>query len=80
MFNPFQKKETNSNELVLKIEGMHCTSCALNIDGALEDLDGVRSATTSYAKSEVTVKFDEKKVTKEKIVQVVEREGYSIGS
>ena len=37
-------------KLVLKIKGMHCTSCAMNIDGELEDTKGVKEANTSYAK------------------------------
>jgi cation transport ATPase len=30
-----------------RVEGMHCGSCALLIDDALEDLPGVRSTLTS---------------------------------
>ena len=50
MFNLF-KKAHSGQEVVLKIDGMHCTSCSLSIDGELEDLPGVISASTSYAKS-----------------------------
>ena len=46
----------------LKIEGMHCASCAMNIDFDLEDLDGVKSSNTNYAKSETEVEFDEDKI------------------
>ena len=28
----------------LKIEGMHCSSCAMSIDMDLEDLKGIKSA------------------------------------
>ena len=37
-------------KIKLQIQGMHCSSCAMNIDFDLEDLDGVKSAKTSYAK------------------------------
>ncbi|MEV7611424.1 heavy metal-associated domain-containing protein [Streptomyces sp. NPDC089799] len=33
--------------VVLVVEGMHCTGCGLLIDDGLEELDGVRSASTS---------------------------------
>ena len=46
-----------------RLSGMHCTSCAMNIDFALEDM-GVKSAKTSYAKQETEVEFDEQKIKK----------------
>ena len=60
----------------LKIEGMHCTSCAMNIDFDLEDLEGVNSVKTSYAKQECEIEFDEDKVTDEKIVETIKKSGY----
>ena len=36
--------------VTLKIVGMHCTSCAMNIDFELEDIKGVKEASTNYAK------------------------------
>lgn len=60
----------------LKIEGMHCSSCAMNIDFDLEDLDGVKSAKTNYAKQESEVEFDEEKVEIEAILKSVEKTGY----
>ncbi len=50
-----------------KIEGMHCSSCAITIDMDLEDLDGVGKAQTSYAKSETEIEFDEEKPRTEHI-------------
>lgn len=60
----------------LKIEGMHCSSCAMNIDFDLEDVDGVKTAKTSYAKQESEVEFDEEKVNIDEIVKTVEKTGY----
>lgn len=60
----------------LKIEGMHCSSCAMNIDFDLEDIDGVKTAKTSYAKEVSEVEFDEDKVKLEAIIKSVEKSGY----
>lgn len=60
----------------LKIEGMHCTSCAMNIDFDLEDLEGVKVVKTSYAKQECEVEFDEEIVTDEIIIQTIQKTGY----
>ncbi|PJE64016.1 hypothetical protein COU89_00070 [Candidatus Roizmanbacteria bacterium CG10_big_fil_rev_8_21_14_0_10_45_7] len=62
----------------IKIIGMHCTACAMNIDFELEDLDGVLSVRTDYAKQETEIEFDTKKVTREKLINVMEKTGYDV--
>lgn len=62
---------------MFKIEGMHCTSCAMNIDMELEDLSGIKEAKTSYAKQQLTVVYDAKKVTDEDIIKIVKQIGYT---
>lgn len=60
----------------LKIEGMHCSSCAMSIDFDLEDLDGVKTASTNYARQETEVEFDEEKVDIAKIINQIKKTGY----
>ena len=64
-------------KLKLKIEGMHCTSCAMNIDGELEDTEGVKSSSTSYTKQTTEVEFDKEKLDEKQIVEIIKRAGYS---
>lgn len=64
---------------VLKIEGMHCTSCTMLVDGDLEDLRGVKSSKTNFAKALCEVEFDEKEVDIEVIVKTVHNTGYKVG-
>jgi Cu+-exporting ATPase len=59
-----------------KVDGMHCTSCALMIESDLEDA-GVK-ATCNYAKETLEVEFDEKKIKVEKIKQIIATSGYSV--
>lgn len=61
----------------LKIVDMHCTACALNIDFDLEDLPGVKSASTNYAKSETIVEFDETRVSLQAILSAIRKTGYT---
>lgn len=61
----------------LKIAGMHCTSCAMNIDFDLEDLEGMKSARTNYAKAETEIEFDNEKLQLEAILEQVKKIGYS---
>ena len=74
---PKQKPE-NMREVECAIGGMHCSSCAMNIDGALEDLPGVVSADTSYAKATTKVTYDEALVRIENIKKAIEAEGYTV--
>jgi copper chaperone CopZ len=59
----------------LKIDGMHCTACSMNIDFDLEDL-GVKSAQTNYAKQESEIEFDEEKITLNEIIETIKKTGY----
>ncbi|MDP1743222.1 MAG: cation transporter [Candidatus Amesbacteria bacterium] len=63
---------------IFKITGMHCASCATIIDLDLEDLKGIKSAKTSYAKSELSVEYDEKLVSEKEILESIKKSGYSV--
>lgn len=63
---------------IFKISGMHCTSCAMNIDGELEDTKGVKESNTNYAKSQTEVEFDEKKIGEEQIISIIQKTGYKV--
>ena len=60
-----------------KITDMHCTSCAILIDGDLEDLEGVILSKTNYAKAETEIEYDSQKVNEKKLVEVIKKIGYS---
>ncbi len=60
----------------LKIEGMHCTACAMNIDFDLEDLEGVKKAQTNYAKQETEVEFNEEKIQIKQLLETIKKTGY----
>ena len=63
---------------IFSINGMHCTSCAMNIDLDLEDMPGVKSAKTSYAKGTTEIEYDPNVADFEKIKTVVQSMGYKI--
>lgn len=67
-------------KIKLQIDGMHCSSCAMSIDFDLEDLNGVKSAKTSYAKQETEVEFEEKKIGEGEIVNQINKTGYKVKS
>ena len=61
---------------IYKISGMHCTSCAMNIEWELEDV-GVK-AKCNYAKAELEIEHDGGIEVDEKVKLAVEKAGYKI--
>lgn len=68
--------EKNIKTIKLNLEGLHCTSCIMSIEGELEDTPGVKKVKASFAKSEAEVTFDEALVSLEKIVEIIKKLGY----
>ena len=60
----------------LVVEGMHCASCGLLIDDALEDTDGVGRAATDVRRGRTVVWFDPTRTTQLRLKEVVEESGY----
>ncbi|MGW3935260.1 heavy-metal-associated domain-containing protein [Streptomyces sp. NBC_00024] len=55
-----RKEETETGQaVVLKVEGMHCSSCGLSIDDELEEVPGVRSARTDVRRGRSTIRLVE---------------------
>jgi copper chaperone CopZ len=60
----------------IQIEGMHCSSCSMLIEGELMDI-GIE-AICNYTRGYVDVSFDEKKVKEKDIIKVIKRLGYNV--
>ena len=78
MFNLFKKAPDNCQSKIFNLSGLHCSSCAVNIDLALEDLKGINKSKTNYQKSKVEICFDPKFVDLKEIKNVISELGYSI--
>lgn len=81
---PFKQTSGNQPEagekVTLHLDGMHCASCALTIDDELEELPGVQSARTSFAKGETAVSYDSSQVNVSDIKNVITQLGYKVKS
>lgn len=69
-------KAGNMAKKTYKIDGMHCSSCAMLIEGELEDVG--LSAVCSYQKQEVTVDVPDTQDIDTKIIHVIEKAGYKV--
>lgn len=61
-----------------KVKGMHCTSCALLIEAGLEDI-GIK-ARCSFAKEELQIEFDDKRINEEQIKEIIGKTGYGLAN
>ncbi|GIK83982.1 MAG: hypothetical protein BroJett025_06040 [Patescibacteria group bacterium] len=77
MFNLFKNKQKGT-VAEFAIDGMHCTSCTMNVDSELEELEGVFSSTTSYAKQKSVVEYDPNRIDTQKIKDTIEKLGYTV--
>ena len=59
-----------------RVEGMHCSNCAMNIESLEDDLPGIKQVSASYQKGQMVVEFDEAKVSEAQILAALEKRGY----
>jgi copper chaperone CopZ len=59
-----------------RVEGMHCSNCAMNIECIEDDLPGIKQISASYQKGQMVVEFDEAMVSETQIIAEVEKRGY----
>ena len=62
----------------LKVTGMHCASCALNVERALAAREGVHDARVNLATGTASVDYDPAKTTIADIEQAVADAGYGV--
>src|SRR3989338_4196179 len=65
-------------KLVLKVKGMHCTSCSTLIDKLVGKQPGVISIKTNYGAEKAAMEFDESKISLEKIDEFINKLGYDL--
>jgi len=63
----------------LKIEGMHCASCASNIEKSLKKVQGIKSANVSLMTKKGIVEIEESSnISDEEFKRAVARAGYKL--
>ncbi len=72
----FFKKKLQGESLKLKISGMRCSACAMNIDNSIEEIPGVLSSKTNYARGETEVIFKPGTTVQPAAKKAIEKLGY----
>jgi P-type Cu+ transporter len=63
-------------KIALNISGMHCASCASNIEGALKRLPGVFAAQVNLAAEKAYIEFEPQKLQIKDLITAIEKTGY----
>lgn len=58
------------------ITNMECANCAMILESIEDKLPGIKEINASYHKGQMTVEFDETKVTEVQILDAVVKKGY----
>lgn len=61
------------------VPDVHCEHCDRAITGALTSLQGVSETKVDLEGKVVTVEYDETSVDRQKLIEVIEEEGYPVG-
>jgi copper chaperone CopZ len=61
---------------IFQIQTMHCTSCAMLLEGIADELEGVTQVTASYRRQQIEVEYDDSQVTDTQIIAAVKQHGY----
>lgn len=67
---PFEQTEE------LEVAGLHCPSCARELEESMHRLNGVSEAKADFASGRVRVRYDAEKLEREQLLGHVERIGY----
>jgi Cu+-exporting ATPase len=65
-------------KITLNISGMHCVSCAANIEGALKKIAGVKSAQVNSTLEEAQIEFEADKIGMQDLIAAIEKAGYKV--
>jgi len=61
---------------ILKISGMHCASCAANIENTLRKEEGIKTANVNFAAEKLYLEFDAAEISIARIQKIIEKLGY----
>jgi P-type Cu+ transporter len=70
--------EETRKKTELKLSGMHCASCALNVERALLDRDDVYDARVNFADETATVEYDPARTDPADLERTVAQAGYEV--
>jgi copper chaperone CopZ len=66
------------SKIIFRVSGMSCGGCSASIGRALGRLDGIEKAEADHIEGTTDVSFNEKTISKDKIIETIEKLGYKV--
>jgi len=66
------------DKAIIGIRGMHCVSCAVNIEKALRSSPGVISVTVNFASEKAYLEYDPRRTTPQELEKAIRKSGYQV--
>ena len=70
--------ELHTDEMTLRIQGMHCASCTMNVENFLIRLDGIFDVKADLTSQSAKIRYDSSKVTLDEIEEVITSLGFKL--
>ncbi len=73
-----EKKNSQTNKVVITIQGMSCASCVVTIEKAVNNLPGVKKIGVNLASENATIEFNKNIISLDKIKETIKEVGYEV--
>ena len=70
--------DLHSDEMTIRIQGMHCASCTMNVENFLIRLDGIFDVKADLTSQSASIRYDSSKVTLDEIEDVITSLGFEL--
>lgn len=70
--------ELHTDEVTLKLNGMHCASCVMNVENFLIRLDGIFNVKADLTSQTARINYDKTKVTVKDMEEVINSLGFEV--
>ena len=70
--------ELHSDEVTLRIDGMHCASCTMNVENFLIRLDGIFDVKADLTSGTARIRYDKSKVTIDDMEAIINNLGFEL--
>ncbi|GAB4415314.1 MAG: hypothetical protein OHK0032_11460 [Thermodesulfovibrionales bacterium] len=70
--------DRNRGHIDLKVDGLTCTGCAMDLETFLNNIDGILKAAVDYAEEKIHIEYDPDEIGESQIVSAVRRIGFKV--
>ena len=70
--------DLHCDEMTIRIRGMHCASCTMNVENFLIRLDGIFDVKADLTSQSARIRYDSSKVTLDEIEEVIDSLGFEL--